>query len=194
MIILLMFAFAFIFPSFTIPQDIEKREVLKVTRTRDSVFVNVQFQNPEVILKDDRMLLDRRLSEQELNGKELVNVVREGLEMLSSSIVLQERRNEPIVAHLQQKTGYSIGQINRFISLNSATNLMYGIVSALFMVLLITLYNTSYRRLKETTTSLLLLVISIWGLSMVVINKLLPLCYGNDYNAFYHLLKISPEW
>lgn len=189
-IYLLMFAFAFVLPSFSFPND-EKGSVEKTMQsTSDSVVVNVKFQNPKLIVTQNA--LENKLEAQFLCNKELLSVAREFNENFTKFNGIQERRYESLMARLQRYTGYSTSQINKFIKQKQTLNVVLCFGLLFYSILLIILYNTSYRRLKENIVGLIIVSLAIGSIITGCLALLWPTLMGHDYVLFYKLLELSP--
>jgi len=184
---LLMFAFAFVLPSFSFPdKDDGKGPVEKTMQsTSDSVVVSVRFNNPKLVVTQGD--LEKKFESQTLSNKELIDVVKGFNENFTKLNELQERRYELAITQLQRRTGYSVGQINKFILQKQRLNTVIAIGLLFYALILLLIYNTSYRRLKENINGLLLLAISVGAFTLVSMALFWPMLMGQDYILFYKL-------
>lgn len=191
LVYLLMFMLAFVLPSFSIIPEKESDNNF-VQATSDSVTVSVKFSNPELIFTDDRSSIEEILTLQQLTNKELVDVVKEFNSNFNKLTELQERRYGPALALLEQRTGYSVGQINKFIVKDRKLSVGYIFISCLYIGALLIIYNTSYRRLRELIIAPLLIASFVYVSLLFIWKALVPLNAGIDYTIFYKLIELSP--
>jgi hypothetical protein len=184
---LLMFAFAFVLPSFSFPdKDDGKGPVEKTMQsTSDSVVVSVRFNNPKLVVTQDA--LERKFESQALSNKELIDVVKGFNENFTKLNELQERRYESAMTQLQRRTGYSVGQINKFILQQQRLNTVEAIGFLLYALTLLIIYSTSYRRLRENIVGLLLIFAAVGAFALVSMALFWPMFMGQDYILFYKL-------
>lgn len=187
----LMFLFVFVLPSFTLPQERGPDEKT-IQKSSDSVFVNVKFQNPELIVTDDRDAFLNQMKYSITRDAELLNVVKQFNAKFDDALKLQERRYESSMDYLQRKTGYSIGQINKFIYKNNQRDVFIGCFALAFSFILYVIYNASYRQLKESMNGLVMAYTIITVLILMFLYLMWPMFIGHDYISFYKLLKLSP--
>lgn len=187
---LLMFVFAFVLPSFSFPdKDDGKGSVEKTMQTTsDSVTVNVKFNNPSVTITQHS--LEKKLESQALSNKELIDVVKGFGDNFTKLNELQERRYESAMTQLERRTGYSVGQINKFIKQKNELYVIIGIMLLVHLILLVTLYNTSYRRLRESVEGLLAVILSSAAILTLTLMLLWPTFMGHNYQMFNELLKL----
>lgn len=190
-IYLWMFICAFVLPSFTFPQE-RVKEHITVQKPSDSLVVNVKFNNPNVIVTDDRVGLQKKLDSQESNNKELISVVREVSENFTKLTMLQERRYESYMDRLQQVSGYTSNEINKFFKQKEYLNITLTCITVVYVLGLIVMYNASYRRLKDTIYAPIILTVLAWISTVLVIRWCWPALMGHDYRIFYELIKLSP--
>lgn len=187
-----MFVLAFVLPSFSFVDDDDGKGSVEKTMqtTSDTVHVDVKFNNPKITVNQD--LLDMKLESQALTSKELINVAKGFNENFTKLTELQERRYESAMTQLQRHTGYSVGQINKFIRQRQNLNVVVSLGLLLYAILLAIIYNTSYRRLKENIVGLLVVAMVIGILVIGILALMWPLFQGQDYALFYKLLELSP--
>jgi len=188
----MMFLFTFILPSFTkIPdKDDSSNNVLQTAS--DSITVNVQFQNPQLTITDNNGVLEGKFNLQMLSNKELLEVAKKFNDNITFLTELQERRYGPVMDQLQQRTGYSVGQINKFIRQKNNQSTCLAVGSILSMFLLITLYVKSYRRLNGSAIAYVFMLFVCYLIILLVASLLWPALMGQDYIRFYELIKLSP--
>jgi hypothetical protein len=194
-IYLLMFVCAFVLPSFTYSHEGEKRIASNtmIQKPTDSLMVSVAFNNPQLIVTDERNALQQQLNTQELSNKELINVAKRMDSTFSKLVVLQERRYESVMDCLQRKTGFSESQIRKILKQKNFLDVLYVGTNIIFIFALIIVYNTSFRRLKENIFAPLAMVISCWVTIQITLTLLYPSLAGNDYKLFYELMTLAPS-
>lgn len=184
---LLLFVFAFVLPSFSFPD--EKGSDEKTVRiTSDTV--HIEFNNPKLIVTQQNF--EKTLETYLLNNKELLDVAKDFNETFTKYVSLQENECKLSLDLLSQQTGYSIGQINKFIHQKNALSVVNSIILVIFSLALFVIYQTSYRRLRENVTGLLVTSISLFALLLIALNLLWPSLMGENYVIFYKLLELTP--
>jgi hypothetical protein len=201
MIYLCMFVLAFILPSFSYPQEkkVEEQGHVyfdfykdKVTKTTtDSITVSIRFQNPQLILTDNRKDLVLRLTDQTASNKELLEVAKQFVTNHNKQVELQYiSEYESIMNYLQRKTQYSIGQINRFIQVKSKIDFTYGLTFLVFMLIEILVFVKYFKRARDMTLVPMVLVLIGCFATCVIFKLFVPLLYGMDYIRFTQLLNL----
>jgi hypothetical protein len=196
-IYLLMFVCSFLLPSFSIPQtDTIKVNDSKSMRTSsDSVVVSLKFQNPTVEITDSRAsgVLEKKFDSQATSTVELMNAVNLLAKDLGQAVVLQqEGRCESGMDRIKRITGYTEENINAILFKQRLINLCYCIITIVYLIATIVIYNTSFRRQKLLTILPITLCTINWLVVMSLNTYLLPRLYGVEYMYFFQLLKLSP--
>lgn len=186
---LLFICFMFVLPSFTVSQQ-QSEHITK--KASDSVYVNLKFQNPEVVITDKRTITKSDLEKYSLLNKEAVRILEEikfSVEDFNKFTQEGYIEKSPIEI-LSVKTGYSIGQINKFILQEKNQKLWLFSVSLLFILVIAFTYNKSYRRLKENIVWMILTIFIIYLLAVVAIYTVWPALNPSwgDYFIFTKLL------
>jgi len=179
----------FVLPSFTVSQQ-QSEHITK--KASDSVYVNLKFQNPEVVITDERTITKSDLEKYSLLNKEAVRILEEikfSVEDFNKFTQEGYIEKSPIEI-LSVKTGYSIGQINKFILQEKNQKLWLFSVSLLFILVIAFTYNKSYRRLKENIVWMILTIFIIYLLAVVAIYTVWPALNQSwgDYFIFTKLL------
>jgi spore coat polysaccharide biosynthesis predicted glycosyltransferase SpsG len=197
-IYLLMFLCSFVLPSYTIQQDSTKKEHT-IQRSSEDIVVNLKFQNPEVIVTDSRSssVLERKFDSQAMDNKALVDEMKMlnnnlYVHFITSDSLSKERRYESVMDRLRTVTGYNELQINKFFKQERTTNILYALVTILFAIASLVIYNTSFRRLKGLTLVPIATCVTLWIIVIVTLYFLLPALYGVEYQKFFQLLQHSP--
>jgi hypothetical protein len=195
-IYLLMFMCSFLLPSFSIPNDTIKIDNSKSVHTSsDSVVVSLKFQNPTVEIMDSRAsgVLEKKFDSQTTSTVELMNAVNLLSKDLGQAVLLQqEGRCESGMDRIKRLTGCSENMANLYLHQQRLIDYWHGTTSIIYIIAMIVIYNTSFRRQKLMIILPLALLTAIWIVTMSFITYGLPWLYGTGYQQFFQLLKFSP--
>jgi uncharacterized membrane protein len=185
----------FIVPSFIFSQE-KKIDTITVQKlSKDSVTVNINFQNPEVIVTDSRSsgVLEKKLDSTTATNEKLINVINTLSQDFGNVVTLQkEVRGASAIDRIEQSTGYSEEQIKEVFAQERMLNLVYGICTLIFIIACLIIYVTSFERYRGLTAVLLLVCFLIYVGILLASKYIFPQLFGVNYQQFFQLLKYIP--
>lgn len=186
----LMIVFAFVLPSFSSPDKGEKGSSTEKTMatTSDSLSLTVKFQNPKLIVEQENLV--QKLQDQSLVSGELVEVMKNLGITFNKYVTLEQNKSDPLMTQWCRQTGYSIGQINTFIKQRNTLKIVISFTGIILTLVLLIIFNTSYRRLMEYAWYMFWLYLSAFVVVAISLTLLWPTLCGKDYTIFYSLLKL----
>jgi hypothetical protein len=199
-----MFLLAFILPSFTIaPQDSMKNvsSWSKATGTtkefnnddriiykpsQDSLLI--LFSNPEITVKDDRM--KNKENFQDLFVKALCGEFERYNEAVAQHNANVERRWS-VLDRIETDTGFTRVEALHFIDQKRKLYQYYAALSVLWVIIMVIVYITEFRRLKGLVLVQMLLYAAITG--ALALLGYVTIGGGYDYHVFWTLFNhLSP--
>ena len=184
-ICLLMISLWFITPSFISDKENDRSVI---TLQDSSITVNLK---SEVTLKDSRnnIALENKFTSQALSNLELIGVVKDlTTDFKEYTTILKEERSESFMDLTKRKTGFDEQTINKILQQDRLTNIIYSILSIIFILAILIIYSTSFRRLKVLVLVPIFLTLVGYVIILILLRYLLPSIYGIEYQQFFQII------